>query len=182
MNVNTVVFEWTDLNLGNGQFLGCFGGFIPCNGTGFGYVSAFAPTQIRGVGISQVNGMVYTWASTPGINGGASFSKGTKENLGPAQPFLPPSGVTMDQLIEVEGNSNGVWNYFWKVGNVVRRSTSTSPGIGGTFFFSNVQVASLDIVGIAIDHSSPTNGVWTFYGNGATSGPLTFSQNAQDLR
>jgi len=180
INVHGVMFEWTDLNLGNGQFLGCFGGINPCAGTGFRYVSAFAPSQIRGIGVSQINGMVYAWASTPGVNGGGSFSKGTKDNLGPAQPFIPPGGLTMDQLIEVDQSASGTWQYFWQIGSSVRRSLSTSPGNGGTFTFGDVKVLSLPIVGIAIDQGSP-NTVWTFYGSNGIGTPLDFSTNAQDL-
>lgn len=183
INVHSVFFEWTDITAGGANFLGCFGAVNPCGngGTAFAYSSAFTPAQIRGIGVSKTNGQVYTWASTPNINNGASFSKGFKENLGPAQPFTIQNGRSMSELIEVDQSSSGTWQFWWKVGNTVQRSLSSNPGLSGTMVAGNVQVLPNPIVGIAIDFGSPNN-VWTFYGmNNLGQSPLNISSNAMDL-
>lgn len=176
-------FMWLDYVTGDGKALGCSGAFNnPCAaGPTFQYVSGFVPSRIRGIGISATNGSVYAWGSTPGVNGGASFSKGTKENLGPIQPFLTPAGVTIDQLIEVEGSGSGTWQFWWNVNGVVKRSLSNTPGSAGSMVAGNVQVLSKPIAGIAIQTNINPNLVYTYYGSNEVEAPLNLSTNAMDL-
>ena len=98
-------------------------------------------SDIRAIGISQSDSLVYTWYNSPDSITGGRVSRGTSDNLtagwsGDLLPFWPshlPGTVpalglffTMDQLLEADISPNGQCYYYWQRDNVVYLSVGTS--------------------------------------------------------
>lgn len=176
-------YHWTTLPFGSSNYLYCNSpSFSPCsdpNATVLGYASPTHPSHIRAMGISKSNGHVYAFYDVNTTGGtGASVSEGVSNSLGSLSTFTVPVGVSIDNLLEADMSDNGLWYFYWKVGNQVFRSTSNTSTAGGTLSNVPVSVVSTNIVGLSFYTGSPAL-IFTYYGDSASS--LTISTNSLNL-